>query len=124
MLLAVKAIGTLVLIGFPLHMLAISVLAPRRLWELSMVSGDKPKRRYAYTVTCMIGFGVFSYYGIHGMLDWLPTYWGRQTEDGEWMTIASSIAAMAGIAGGAGFPTLLLHSAEARLIEQERRQRT
>ena len=65
------------------------------------------RKQYAYVIATMIGFGIITFWIANGILSFLPDSIGSHNEDGEFVSMRSSIAAFCGVAGGFVIPTRL-----------------
>jgi Na+/proline symporter len=65
------------------------------------------RKQYAYVIATMIGFGIITFWIASGILSFLPDSIGSHNEDGEFVTMRSSIAAFLGVAGGFFIPMRL-----------------
>lgn len=90
---------SLLAIGAPLHMAVVSVARPAALVYADMKR--RPVLAGAYFLACVIGFGMFTYHGVLGILGW--------TSHAHWF------AMVAGAFGALAFPAMLMSGAQARL---------
>lgn len=111
----IKAVGSILLLALPLHMVITSAASPHSL--LRLVDGIKahPVRSYTYIALCIVGFGSITYMGVQELFGWMPDSWGSSDEYGEWQSTASYIAGIIALVAAFGLPLVLVGGAAARL---------
>jgi hypothetical protein len=61
-------------------------------WDTKRSTFSSERHTYFIILLILIGWGIIYFFAIHGILWFLPTEWGGLDEDGNWVTLRSSIA--------------------------------